>query len=372
MSCVRGLWSVEGEFLLEAVAGFVRSFKTLSVPEGLNWGRLEQLAAANRLMPVVLKMARASDVPPNVIQRWRSLQIGVELHYHRSKTGAGMVCNALQAAGIPSVLTRGMALAEWVYRDPALRPMVDVDVLVPQFARNHVVDALARKGLSLARRLRSQFVYQVSGVTFEIHWSFLTPKRYRGVAEWGRWLDRRVAIPDAPALYRLNASDELIALVLHGFIHHQLDNLQQWMDIAIVSRQDSIDWDYIAGWCVKAGVGRVVWSTLGMVSQSLNLDLQGRSHPLRSEAGTVPESVLLAYLAPAFGEDSIRHFALRRRHLLWAAPTPLLKVAQCLRFLGADELRRLVRVAGCRGGRNHACTPVVGKNSVGQRTGGER
>ncbi len=352
MNRVRDLGGPEGEFLVAAAGAFVRSARVLSVPDAVNWSQLERLAAANRLMPIVLRMVGTADVPRNILQRWQSLQVGVELHYDRSKAAAVAVCGALQAARIPSALMRGMALAEWVYREPALRPMVDVDVLVPESARHRVVEALACEGLSLARRLRSQFVYQVNGVTFEIHWSFLTPRRYRGVAEWGQWLDRRVGIPGSPALHRLNASDELIALLLHGFIHHQLDNLQQWVDIAVVSQQESVDWDYVGRWCDNAGMGRVVWSALGMVNQLLNLGLQERCQHLRSRAGAISESVLLAYLAPLFGADSIRHFAVRRRHLLWVAPTPMRKAAQCLRFLGADEIRRLVRIAGLRGGRD--------------------
>ena len=48
----------------------------------------------------------------------------------RSGRQIQVVVDALEAAGIPSVLLKGPALARTVYPDPALRQSVDIDLLV--------------------------------------------------------------------------------------------------------------------------------------------------------------------------------------------------------------------------------------------------
>ena len=336
---------IEGQFLVDVARAFVGGRGTLAAPEPMNWARLERLAAANRLMPVLMQVVDGRQIPACVHQRWTALQIGVDLHYQRARNAAIHVCGALQAAGIPSALTRGMALAEWVYREPSLRPMVDADVLVPSTARHRVLDALAGARFGTPKRLRSQFAYQVDGVVFEIHWCFLTPKRYRDIADWDAWFDRRVRLAAGADLYRLDATDELIALLLHGFVHHQLDPLQQWVDVALVSRSDAIDWDHFSRWVEDAGVGRMLWSALGMIDELLKLDLQQRCPPLRSEVARPGRGVLAAYVAPLLGQDCLASFLGRRRHLLWVAPDARRKFAQYLRFFSVDEMGALARAA---------------------------
>jgi hypothetical protein len=53
---------------------------------------------------------------------------------------------ALHAAGIPTMLLKGVALATMHYRDPGTRPMDDVDILVPPSAATRAIEALTSAG----------------------------------------------------------------------------------------------------------------------------------------------------------------------------------------------------------------------------------
>lgn len=60
------------------------------------------------------------------------------------------VLSELHEAGVPVVLLKGAALAETVYRSPALRPMTDVDLLVPAADGERAAGVLRELGLRRA------------------------------------------------------------------------------------------------------------------------------------------------------------------------------------------------------------------------------
>jgi hypothetical protein len=91
-----------------------------------------------------------------------------------------VVVDALEAAGIPSVLLKGPALARTLYPDPALRQSVDIDVLVQP--GDVIAAEAALEGLGYVSPMKefhvSQHTYhhQVfeppgNGMPVELHWS---------------------------------------------------------------------------------------------------------------------------------------------------------------------------------------------------------
>lgn len=357
---LRELGEPESELLILAAASFATHSSPPAVPPGLDWQRFERLASSNLLMPVVLRAIPRGLLPAIMVERWQALLIGSELHYQRAKRAAIQVCAALGGAEIPSALLRGMALAEWVYPEPVLRPMVDVDILVPRNAPPGLTKALAGCGYQPVLRLRSQFVYLVDGIVFELHWRFLTPKRYQAVADWDKWLDSRVQLPGQPALFHLAASDELIALVLHGFIHHELDSLLQYLDIALVAQDPSVDWEYIARWCREAGVSKLFWFVLTLVDSVFRLGLPPRCPAWEAEAHPLDPATADAYLAPLFGADSRWHLLRRKRQQLAMASTFKRKLLQTIRFISVGELRQF-----CQPRTGIATRPTPMKNPPG-------
>ncbi len=92
------------------------------------------------------------------------------------------VLAALNAADIPVILLKGAALAQTLYPDPALRPMSDLDVLVPFEEVDHAVQAAQELGYrgddalsywpSLERVLgHHEHLQNEKGVNLELHWS---------------------------------------------------------------------------------------------------------------------------------------------------------------------------------------------------------
>ena len=68
---------------------------------------------------------------------------------------------AFAAAGIPVILLKGAALAHRIYTSPALRPMVDIDVLVRHVDIERAVRAASTLGYSFASGYGSRFAGRV-------------------------------------------------------------------------------------------------------------------------------------------------------------------------------------------------------------------
>ncbi len=311
---------------------------------GLDWGRIEEIAGRNSVMPILLSVLDNSQIPKNIVHRWRQLSIGTELFYQRAKRAAITLCRIFDEEGIPAAVLRGMALTQSVYPDPSLRPMVDVDILVPESARHILPQLMQKHGLVLKTALRSQFIYLIDGVVFEIHWSLLTPKRYRNIVDAAAWLESRRLTPTGEGmLYCLTPENELLELVFHSFIHHEVKNLLQLIDIALVSNLEALDWHYLVSWCRDASVTRLFFFTVGLADHLFKLGLRKRLNEVGAALPSLCGDMVDAYQASWLGGDTRRQFLRRKANLLHVAESPMVKLRQVVRFFSVDELCRFAR-----------------------------
>ncbi len=334
---------VEKKYLCGLLGDFIKQVPAPAPPGHLDWGRLEQVAGRNLVMPIVCHMTQNFPLPEAVGRRWKNHQIGIELFHARAHAATTWLCEALEQAGIPVVVMRGMALAQGRYPSPSLRPMVDVDLLVPPAARFALPAFFRDHGLNPVKMLRSQFVCQVNGVVFEIHWSFLTPKRYRQAVDANLWLGDRRPLPAwGGKVFGLAPEHELVALVCHAFIHHELDTLLSLVDIGLVSQGDNLNWRAIWTWCSQASLSRLFWFTLALVEWLFHLGLPETIVQAGLPWADFPTRRLQAYEAPLLATDTRADLFHRQLHLLQVAETPAIKFRQVLRLFNMDQLGRLV------------------------------
>lgn len=102
----------------------------------LQWGQVVAKAQWHRLSGLLFSHLRrprySPRLPGSVLQELQGLYyLNVARHLYVT-TETTMVLEALQACGIPVMVLKGAALVNTVYADPGLRPMVDVDLLVPE------------------------------------------------------------------------------------------------------------------------------------------------------------------------------------------------------------------------------------------------
>ncbi len=96
-------------------------------------------------------------------------------------TAAAPAVEALRAAGIPVVLLKGASLAFSLYESPGLRPMNDVDLLVPARSAAAARRVLEEAGYAPATRHVDGFLESIHGLAFrgpeglevDLHWHTL-------------------------------------------------------------------------------------------------------------------------------------------------------------------------------------------------------
>lgn len=341
----RNAQAVEREFTFDVLRHFVTGAPKPDVPDHLDWDRLERIVDSNKLTPIFRHALDAGQIPPPTLEHWDRTTIRTVLENTRIARAAAKMFSIFAEVGIPAVALRGLTLAHTVYPDAALRPMRDVDILVPSSAGKLIPGLMMSHRLKPERILRSQFVYRIDGATFEIHWRLLTPKRYRFATGFEQWLDsRRIVEMPQGTISCLAPDNEILGLVTHAFIHHELGELLSLVDIALMMTHSKVDWPYIDAWYRKAFLTNMFQFTFAFVNHLFDLGMETRPKMFVRTSPHRAANLFEAYTAPLFGEDALLHYLRRKRNLVYAAEPLPTKMMQLLRFFTADEIRPLGRI----------------------------
>jgi hypothetical protein len=223
--------------------------------------------------------------------------------------------------------------------------MRDVDILIYPRDRGKLKNVLDSRGYAVDRRLRSQFVYTIDKIIFEIHWSFLTAKRYRTAIDAASLIDSRVARKTNEGLiFCLPKEHELISVVAHAFVHHELDSLMPLIDLGLLMTDPDLDWDFIVDWCRERRLTNLFLFTLAFANRLLRLNqekiLLGFNRKLPDDIADTFE----AYTAAIWGRYTLRSRFLRLKTLFYVAEPPFTKFRQLLRLIHPQEFRTFRRL----------------------------
>ncbi|GEM_PF-1625503 len=105
------------------------------------WHKLEGMLFHHLRQP-----AFSSLVPPQTMAGLKGLYSRNVARYLFFTQELGQVLSALAERRIPSVILKGAGLVETIYRDPGLRPMADLDILVPHSRSQEAYEALRHIG----------------------------------------------------------------------------------------------------------------------------------------------------------------------------------------------------------------------------------
>jgi putative nucleotidyltransferase-like protein len=155
------------------------------------------------------------------------------------------LADRLAARGVPVLLLKGTALWRGVYRDPAERPMSDIDVLVPA-ARWR--EAVAAAGAAVAGRpdrpLTNRFDYAAAvrvepGVIVEIH-RWLCPRGWFAIDHQALFARAR---RDPDGLLVPEATDLFLMLAVHAAKHGFVVPLRALVDALLLARTGAVAGD---------------------------------------------------------------------------------------------------------------------------------
>ncbi|MFV5215831.1 nucleotidyltransferase family protein [Azonexus caeni] len=172
-----------------------------------------------------------------------------------------LVHRILQAAGIPHVALKGAFLAFHAYPNPALRPLRDVDILVPQKAVLEAYQALIDGGLQRIKAYAGDpeatlvighhlppLLSPSANVHVELHARLFHQDKSRNSREdlsedqafWARVRSISVASNEVPFE---SSTDLLLHMIVHAVYDHQFTNGPLLLsDLAYLLTSQPIDW----------------------------------------------------------------------------------------------------------------------------------
>jgi putative nucleotidyltransferase-like protein len=276
----------------------------------IRWSHLGALATRHGVAPLVYRglraLGRRGALPgPAVDLRDRCETLYVQTAARNTRLFAELerVLGPLRQAGIPVILLKGAAIAHGLFGDIGLRPMRDLDLLVPPEARGDALAALRCLGYRLvggapadlrARARRDRLASSLSagqsaeaaaglyeryhfhyylereGQTFpvELHWHIVKPGRGGPIDDF--WHEARpIRVGELDALgFRPEH------LLLHLALHLTADpyrelRLARLVDIHVAVATQSLDWAWLHQVARRQHAVRALGVALGLACRAL-------------------------------------------------------------------------------------------------------
>jgi hypothetical protein len=266
----------EADFLLRILSVSREPFDVSRQPSP-DWSEVVDMAADRDLAPLLFKRLKESDARACVpADAWERLLLA---YFNSAKKNLRLyrelrpVLRRLRDSGIPVIVLKGAFLAEAVYGDVALRPMCDVDLMVPKAEVPRTQTVLLDMGGVLQQKESFDWAGHhhippifVRGISIEIHMSIGRSTGSLGIDAAGLWDRARPATTAGIEVLALCPEDLLLHLCLHFGHQNRLTTLRVLCDTAetIHHFRSEIDWMQVIDRAREWGATRYVGLTLHM------------------------------------------------------------------------------------------------------------
>jgi putative nucleotidyltransferase-like protein len=318
-----------------------------SLRRPLNWASLLQLAEHHGLVPILYQSLSSvsREVPsPNL----SLLKERYQTNLHRTLFLARELIRILDhfdALGIDVLPYKGLALAETLYGDIALRQAGDIDLLIRSRDLSRIKAALKEVGYSphLLLNEAEERAYLASGYEcafdsalgrnlLEVQWA-LQPQFYAVDFDMDAMFRRAITVSVAGRNMKTPSSEDLFLILSLHAAKHVWGRLIWLCDIAQLLKSSGLNWNWIGETAHSLGILRILQVTLVLTNRLL-----GTAVPAASEKALSADPAALALadeIAPQVGRatphnvESLSYFGLMMR----------------LRERRADRIRFLQRLA---------------------------
>ncbi len=267
-------------------------------------GALADQADRHQLTPLLHARAGAdAAVPQEIRGRLRRAYVTAAARNLQLYSQLEKVLEVLRERGVEIILLKGVYLAQEVYRNVALRPMTDIDLLARREDLPNVIDALRSLGYApeqdgkigeqCKQAAHLPAMLRENSFSIEVHWHIEGPDSPYRVDLEGLWERRRAVKIGGQDAFALSAEDTLLHLCLHAARHARRDwfdefALKSLCDIARAAEATSLDWDAVESRAAEAGAVRAVFLMLTLARDWLGADIAeqmlGRMRPVDFDA----------------------------------------------------------------------------------------
>ena len=207
----------------------------------LDWEHILKAALIHGMAPLLyyhLKTARES-IPAHIFGIMEKAYYSTAYRNIRLSEEVGKILEALNEAKIKTVILKGLFLSETIYKNPALRPSSDIDLLVQKEDLPRVTAVIERLGYiapdnQLSRALLMKYHFNISLIKtadysthIELHWHL--SDRFKNISietlTTEIWANTRWAQLSGIPVQVMSPENLLIYLCLHLNNHGYMNNL---------------------------------------------------------------------------------------------------------------------------------------------------
>ncbi len=295
------------------------------------WQRLFALAEHHGVQPLLYQalLPLASAVPPAEI---RALQFAYQANLHKAMRLAGELIRLdqrLSALGLEAMPYKGLAAAEVLYGDIALRQSGDIDLLIHREDLPRIRDAVRELGytphttLSAAEEreyLKSGYEYSFDGTAgpnlLEVQWA-IQPRFYAIDFDMDGLFRRAAAINVAGRPVKTPSDSDLLLLFSVHAAKHVWGRLIWLCDIARLMTFPSLDWRWIGSQARDLGIVRILRVTMLLANRLLAAGIPDEAEENlpqdRGAAELAHEIQSYIVSETAFNIESLSYFRLMMR-----------------------------------------------------------
>ena len=176
----------------------------------------------------------------------------------------GKVLQILHEAAIKTIVLKGVALTVWAYKNYAVRPMADMDILVPVSQASEAFELLKMNGWKSLDQLNDDYNFKYNksitlisedDTELDLHW-YPFDECYGLMKDEDFW-DRAVPlVVSGQKTLALNPADELLLTCVHGLMPNPEPPIRWIPDAATIlkSANGTIDWKRFIEYTEKFGV----------------------------------------------------------------------------------------------------------------------
>lgn len=255
--------SVIVDLILEAFPLGGTRISTPRLPAPPEWPRVVQAAIQHGLAPLLyasLKHTKRLGEVPVGDADWLRLEhlhagVGNMLAYRELVH----LLDSLGSREIPAIVLKGGAIALQLYPDPGLRPLKDIDLLIPEpevaavraLLTEHGYSPLPEMTKGFEERFSGQQAYTRTGPNPEqvdLHWHLFVIAYYRQQIPIDWFWQHTTSIQIDGRIARALAPEaQFIHLAAHYGLHHHAERLIWLYDLALLvaAHREDMDWNEV-------------------------------------------------------------------------------------------------------------------------------
>ncbi|MBT4640767.1 MAG: nucleotidyltransferase family protein [Deltaproteobacteria bacterium] len=207
--------------------------------DSINWEYFVSLTVRHRVWPIVYRVLSSQnsiDIPEEELSKLKQLNRKNSLKALAFSAETSRVVSEFNKIGIPSLLLKGVALAQQLYGDISLRPSRDIDLLIQPSQLQKANQVLKQLGyqhqyfdiepfspqqmrMLLKRNHHHNYKHPHRSVVLELHWKFKA-NFFGKFNEIEHSNDNSFSIDINNVQVKiLNRRDNLLYLCVHGSLH---------------------------------------------------------------------------------------------------------------------------------------------------------